>query len=96
MSQTLPEKLTSDILIKLTNTHIHRYSSIINSNSPNVRVAECQELLDIWRRIQIMGGSLHASTYTTREKAEIADAYFDEYGDYEEYSYPPDEEYDED
>ncbi len=79
MAEILAPELTSEILLNLADTHIRRYCDLLKSNSKNVRESECRELLNIWASIKAKGGTMELASYTSREKEEIRDAYFDEY-----------------
>lgn len=68
-------QISGEQITFLVENHIRRYTGMINSHSPNVRVGECIELLSIWEcaRLHVMS----CTPLGEPEKREIRDAIWD-------------------
>lgn len=70
---------TSANLIKLADKHIQRYERLVamgEKGHPNVRLSECQELLEVWQGIKEAEGDL--AQLSMRQFREVEEAIEDE------------------
>jgi hypothetical protein len=68
--------ITEHQIRALAERHIRRYTSMVESGSPAVRVGECRTLVDIWQ--SVMDKGCQWANLNEREQQEVFEAYDDD------------------